>query len=230
MPGSISDIRNTLSNHKIAIFLAIVTSLTVALPQIYFRIDHLNDGVNKGIELLPDSPWSPRVREVQDGYPSLGSIYYKDGKDDPYLFQPLGSIVVGYLGKIFLLDINNTLLLSRIVLTFIVFLLIYSFTFFLSKDKQVSLCGAAVVILAEPILTPFGITQILQGLSPYEFLPISKPVNHAMIHVLLFSFLGSFWIFYKEKKWLFGIISGIILGLNFYNYFYSWTYFVVSFY
>ena len=83
--------------------------------------------IYQGIELLPDSPWSARVREVQDGHPNFGSIYYKDGKDNPYLFQPLGSMAVGYMGKVFSLDINNTLLLSRFVLTFVAFFLIYGF-------------------------------------------------------------------------------------------------------
>ena len=73
-------LRQSLLNHKLAILLAIVISIITAFPQVYFRIEHRNDGIYQGIELLPDSPWSPRAREVQDGHPNFGNIYNKDGK------------------------------------------------------------------------------------------------------------------------------------------------------
>src|ERR1051325_4711459 len=91
--------KDLLRKHWVVLILAATTSLIVAFPQIYFRIDHRNDGIYKGIELLPDSPWSARVREVQDGHPQFGSIYYEDGKNDPYLFQPFGSMLVSYMGE-----------------------------------------------------------------------------------------------------------------------------------
>lgn len=219
-----SGLRQVLSEHKRAIIIAVIASLIVAFPQVYFRIDHRSDGIYKGIELLPDSPWSARAREVQDGHPNFGAIYYKDGKNNPYLFQPLGSMVVGYTGEIFSFDINNTILLSRIVLTFVVFLLIYSFVFLLSKDRLAALCGAVVLLLANSILSYSGLLDVLHGRSPEDFLNISRPVNPAMIYVLFFGFLIAFWLFYKNKKWPCGILSAVLLGLNFYNYFYSWTF------
>jgi|GEM_PF-1305646 hypothetical protein len=219
-------LRQSLLNHKLAILLAIVISIITAFPQVYFRIEHRNDGIYQGIELLPDSPWSPRAREVQDGHPNFGNIYNKDGKDNPYLFQPLGSMVVGYMGKIFSLDINNTILLSRLVLPIVTFLLIYSFVFFMSRDKFAALCSAAVLLLADSALSYFGIKQLLHGVSADNFLRMARPVNPAMIYIFFFGFLTSFWLFYKklDQRWLYGIISTVLLGLNFYNYFYSWTY------
>ncbi|MEK7614410.1 MAG: hypothetical protein AAB428_01965 [Patescibacteria group bacterium] len=213
-----------ISRHKIAVVLAILTSIIVAFPQIYFRIDHKDDGVYQGIELLPDSPWSARAKEVQDGHPNFGAIYYKDGKDNPYLFQPLGSMVVGYTGKAFSLDINNTILLSRFVFTFAVFLLIYGFVFLLSKDRLAAICSTAVILLANSALSYSGLSDLLHGRSPEDFLNIARPVNPAMIYIFLFGFLAAFWLFYKNKKWTYGVLSAVLLGLNFYNYFYSWTY------
>ncbi|MDP3763181.1 MAG: hypothetical protein Q8Q92_00775 [bacterium] len=216
--------KDILREHKVAIILAILTSLIVVLPQVYFRIEHRNDGIYQGIELLPDSPWSARVREVQDGHSNFGSIYYKDGKNNSYLFQPLGSMVVGYMGKMFSLDINNTILLSRFVLSFVAFLLIYIFVFLLSRDKLTALCSTAVLLLADSILSFYGVRQILSGVSPDNFLRLARPINPAMVYILLFSFLTIFWLFYKKKNWRYGVASAILLGLNFYNYFYSWTY------
>jgi len=225
-------LKRIIIKHKTAIALAVFASIIVAFPQVYFRIDHkeisqeIGQPIYQGIELLPDSPWSARVREVQDGHPNFGSIYYKDGKNNPYLFQPLGSMVVGYMGKIFSLDINNTLLLSRLILTFTVFLLIYGFVFLFSRDKLVALSSASVLLLAESVLSLFGIKQLVHGISPDDFLRIARPVNPAMIYVLFFGFLSFFYLFYKktDKRWLYGIASAVLLGLNFYNYFYTWTY------
>ena len=225
-------LKRIVIEHKMVIVLAVFASIIVVFPQVYFRIDHkeisqeTGQPIYQGIELLPDSPWSARVREVQDGHPNFGSIYYKDGKDNPYLFQPLGSMAVGYMGKVFSLDINNTLLLSRFVLTFVAFFLIYGFVFLFSRNKLVALSSASVLLLAESVLSFFGIKQLLHGISPDDFLRIARPVNPAMIYVLFFGLLSSFYLFYKktDKRWLYGIASAVLFGLNFYNYFYSWTY------
>lgn len=212
-----------IGRHKMAIILAVLFSLFVAFPQIAFRIEHKDDGIYQGIELLPDNSWPPRVREIRDGH-GFGSIYYKEGKDDPYLFQPLGSMTVAYMGKAFSLDINDTLLLSRFVLSFIVYLLIYCFVFLLSRDKFAALSGASVLLLADAVMNFSGLRALANGISPSNFLNIGLPVNPAMIYILLFVFLASFWLFYQRRDYRWGVISAIILGLNFYNYFYSWTY------
>ena len=221
------NVKANLSNHWVAIILAILVSVIVAFPQVLFRIEHKNDGIYQGIELLPDSPWSARVREIQDGH-GFGSIYYKDGKDDPYLHTPLGSMVVAYMGELFSLDINNTILLSRLVLPFFAFLLIYIFVFLFSKNKFAALCSAAVILLADSLLDYSGIPRFLgdtlQGVSPSSFLELARPVYSLMIFIPFFAFLVSFWLFYQKRNWRWGAVSAVVLGLNFYNYFYIWTY------
>lgn len=217
-------IKDFIISHWGALACAIFVSILVVLPQILFRIEHkVPEQSTERIELLPDSPWSPRVREIQDGH-SFGNIYNKQGKDNPYLFQPLGSMIVAYMGMLFSLGINNTILLSRIVLPFVVFLLIYWFALLLSRDKLVSIVIAAIFLLADPFLTYTGISSLIHGVSPESFLRIARPVNPAMIYVFFFGFLIYFWKFFKEKRLGPGVIGSVLLSLNFYNYFYSWTY------
>lgn len=217
-------LKQMISEHRGAIILGIIVTLLCAFPQVYFRIDHRDDGVYQGIELLPDSPWSARAREVMDGHPWFGNIYNKDGKDQPYLFQPLGSIVVAYTGELFALDINNTILLSRIVFSFLVTILLYAFVFLISRDKLAALTSTAILLLADSVLRPFGVLQMFQGELPDEFLRLSRPINPAMIYVFFFGFLVSFWQYFKIKSVRYGVISAVLLGLNFYNYLYTWTY------
>lgn len=217
-------IRVYIKEHQVAIILALVASIITAFPQVYFRIDDRVESAYQGIELIPDSPWFARVREVQDGYTNFGAMYTKEGKGDPYLLQPLGSIVVGHLGKVFHLDINNTILLSKIVLSFFVFLLLYHFVHLISKQKLAALVASSAFLLADSIMTPFGITQVLHGLSPDNFLQISRPVNPLMVYILFFGFLVSFLQFYRRGGWEYGILSAVLLGFNFYNYFYAWSF------
>lgn len=211
-------------NHRWVFVLALLTSVIMAFPQVYFRIDHRGDGIYQGIELLPDSPRSALAREVLDGHPGMGNVYYKDGKDGPYLWQPLQPMVVGYMGKLFNLDINNTLLLSRVVLSFATVLLIYAFVFLLSSDKLLALSGAALIPLGDQITTFAGLSRLFSSLGPANFLQLSRPVNPAMTYIPFFAFLVVFWLFYQKRDWRYGIASAVLLGLNFYNYFYTWTF------
>ncbi len=214
--------KQILSEHKVAIILAIAISIITAFPTIYFRIDQKE--IYQGVELMNNSPWVPRVREVQDGHLNWGSIYYKEGKDLPYLFQPFGSMIVAYMGAIFSLDIGNTILLSFIVLSPIVFLLFYGFVYLLSQNRLIALSSSATILFAGPILSFWGLKRLFSGLSPKSFLELASPVNPAMIYIPVFLFLISFWIFYRKKSWKWGVLSAVFLSLNFYNYFYSWTY------
>ncbi len=211
-----------LKNHKWAVVFGLMIAILVASFQIYFRYD--NKDIYQGIEIMGDSPWTARIREIQDGHPLLGSIYFKEGKNDPYLFQPLGSILSGYLGSIFSLDINNTILLARLVFPFLVFLVIYAFVFLLSKDKSTALTSSIVIILAKVLFTRYGIFKILDGISPRSFLRFARPVIPALPTLFLFSFLLLFWLFLekKHKKW--GVLSVMVLGFSFYDYFYTWTF------
>lgn len=219
-------IKKLAMNHKAAIIFAVLASIIIAFPQIYFRIDNselYQEGV-QAIELLPFSNWTGRVKEVQDGHSSFGSIYYKEGKEDPYLFQPLGTIVVAYMGVLFGLNINNTILLSQLILPFSLFLLLYAFAFSQTRDKLASLSGATAILTIISLLSLGRIKQLLDGVSPVNYLELSISVVPVTVYLLLFGFLASFWVFYKKKDYRWGILSAILLGLNFYNYFYAWTY------
>ncbi|MBI2673849.1 MAG: hypothetical protein HYX23_01035 [Candidatus Zambryskibacteria bacterium] len=218
-------IRQTFLNHRMAIIFAILVSVITAFPQVYFRIDHkeLYQEGKQVVEMLPHGGWAERVNEIQGGH-GLGNIYQKEGKNDPYIYQPLGPMVVAYMGEIFALDINNTMLLSRLVLPFAVFLLIYGFVFLVSRNKFAALSSAVVLLFADSVLSYSGIALLLQGVSPGHFLRLARPVSPAVIYLFLFAFLLFFWQFYRKRNWQYGVLSAVLLGLNFYNYFYTWTY------
>jgi len=211
-----------LKNHKWAILFALIATAIIVSPQIYFRY-HYQD-TYQGIEIIGDSPWAPRVQEARDGHFNFGSIYYKDGKDNPYLFQPLGSIMVASLGKMFSLNLNDTFLLFRLIFPFLIFLIIYGFVLSFSKNKLAALTSATVILLAETLLSRSAIFLMLSGETPRNFLYLIRAVNPALTLFFFFGFLLLFWLFLEKKQWRWGIISTLILGLTFYDYFYTWTF------
>ena len=83
-----------IKDHKWAIFLAVLVGIIIAYPQAYFRYDNQDLYKGQGIETLTSSPRAYLVQEVRDGHLSMGSLWFKDGKNDPYIFQPLSSIIV----------------------------------------------------------------------------------------------------------------------------------------
>jgi len=216
----------TLKNHKWAIILALIVSVIVGCPQLYLRYDLGQN--SQGIEFFginDEIAWSARAREAYDGHPSLGNAYFREGKSDPYVIQPLGAAIIGTAGRILGLNINNALLLSRILLSFLVFLLVYSFIYLFSQKKLIALSISSFLILANSFFSKSAILKLLAGLSPtVNFVNYTRPVNPLMTHFFFFGFLLFFWLFYEKKRRKFGILSAVFLGLSFYDYFYTWTF------
>lgn len=223
----IKKIIQILKDHKWAILLAFIAAVIIASPQVYLRYD-LGDSY-QGIEIMGASDdeqnWLPRVREVQDGYPTFSCVFFKDGKDWPYLLQPLGTIMFASSGSLLSLDFNNTILLSRFFFSFIVFLIIYAFVFFLSKNKLTALSITTFFVLAKALFNRTLIAHLLSWGSPsLKFLNLTRPVNPLMTYFFFFGFLLFFWLFLKRKQWRWGILSALFLGLSFYDYFFTWTF------
>jgi len=212
--------------HKWALLFAFLVGIIVAFPQFYFPYDHAD--TYNGIYIATtdnEVGYLGRIQEVRDGHPLLGSINFKDGKDNPYIQSPLGEILIAYLGKIFFLDLNGTILLARFIFAFLGFLAIYGFVFLLSKEKLIAISAAAAVCLAKSLLSRGALIALLEGGAPTAyFLDNYRPVHPMVSFLFLFSFLVFFWLFFDKKQWRWGVISILILGLSFYLYPYTWSF------
>ncbi len=219
----------SVKNHKWAFLFAFLVGAIMVFPQIYFQYDHSQE--YQGIYISGtdnESFYLNRVAEVRDGHPSLGSPIFKEGKDNPYLQPPLGEIIIAYLGRIFFLDFNNTILLTKFLFPFLGFLIVYGFVFLISKEKLTALTSSTVLILANSLFSRHGLLVLLQGESPATaFLNFFRPVQPQMNFLFFFGFLLCFWLFFEKKQWRWGIISSLILGLSFYIYLYTWSFLYV---
>jgi len=212
-----------LIRHKWAVFLAVLVGIIMAFPQAYFRYDYKD--IYQGIDLkFTDAEpfyWN-RIQEVRDGYFLLGSVYLAEGKDSPYLQPPLSEIIVASLGNIFFLDTKNTILLSRFLFPILVFLFIYALVYKLTKRRVIGLISSSLILLTDNLQSIYSLlfNQTLQN----NALSYARPVCPQVHLLFFFSFLLFFWIFLQKKKWLYGLISALILGLSFYTYPYTWTF------
>lgn len=205
--------------------LAVFAAVIIAYPQIYLRSQDFYQGIERINASDDESPWMSRVREVQDGYLQMSNPYLKDAKSSPHLTQPLGAGIIAYLGKLFSLDINGTILLGRLLFPFLVFLIIYILILLVTKEKLPALTIPTFLFLGSTLFARKGIFQILSGVSPSStYLPLTRPVNPALTWFFFFGFILFFWLFLERKQKRWGILSVLMLGLSFYDYFYTWSF------
>jgi hypothetical protein len=220
-----------IKDHKWALVFAFLVSVIFVFPQVYFSFDH--GDAYQGIYISDtDNEYSylARIREVQDGHPSLGGVLSQDGKGDPYMQPPGGEILVGYAGRILSLDLNSTVLLARFIFPFLAFLAIYAFVFLITKEKLTALVAGIAVFFAEPLLSRGTILSILHGQAQSGFLDFYRPIHPQVSTTLYFLFLPFFWLFINsvaglssKKQWVFGAFSTLILAFSFYVYPYTWS-------
>lgn len=213
-----------IKDHKWAISFAFLIAIIISYPQIRFRFNESYQGIDMPLESAEDFYWT-RIQEVRDGYFSSASPYLREGKEGPYSQPSLPEISAAYLGKLFFLDLNNTILLTRIFFSFSLFLAIYSFIFLLFKEKLFGLAASTTVFFSSSLLKPLGLLKLLSGeISGDGFLGFSRITHPLVSSFFFFTFLSFFWLFLEKKRWYFGGLSGLFLGLSFYIYLYTWTF------
>jgi hypothetical protein len=214
-----------MKNHKWAIILALLAAIIISYPQIYFRYDHQDAyrGIDASLLTGDEYYYWSRIQEVRDGHLSLASPLFREGKDGPYSQPPLAEILAAFLGKLFFLDLNNTVFLTKFLLGFLLFLAIYSFVYLLLKEKLMAVASSSMIF--------FGITLLSRHGPEAEFLWFSRMLHPLVSSLFFFAFLSLFWLFLDgstklttRKQWISGAISALILGLSFYVYFYTWTF------
>lgn len=214
-----------LSYHKLAVITAILIGVIIAFPQVYFQFTQKDS--YKGIALggtSDETAFLVRIQEVRDGHYTLANSSWVDGKDLPYLFPPFSENITSFTGQIFGLNLVNTITLNRFIFPTFLFLLIYALLYQLTKRKSVALVASITVLLSTNLVNPMAIWNLFIHRKTYtDFMLFSRLITP--IHLsFFFGFLLLFWFFLQKRKWVYGVASGVILGLSFYTYPYTWTF------
>ena len=220
---------NLIKEHKWAIILAILVGIIMAAPHIYFIID--NQDTYQGIFMvgLDEGPYLSRIQESRDGHYWLSNPFWAEGKDNPYLWPPLPENFASFFGKILGLGLINTVLFENFAFPFFLFLILYALIYQLTEKKSFSLFSSFLIMLTPNLTDPQALWQLIANQKTTDtFLVYSRLISPQVHSLFLFGFFLSFLIFLKKKNWIIGILSGIILGLSFYVYPFTWM-FIASF-
>ncbi len=222
--------------HVFAIVLAFLCAFIIAVPSVIFRFDPSF----KGIDFLGtdgEASYLAQIHAVYNGDFSFGNVYMYEGKDQPYLKQPLPAVITAGLGKLLGLSVPDVNLAAKFVFPFTIFFLVYALGLLLTKRKDVSLIGACFVLLSPAttaLLNPHTWLPLLRHgvfvANDAEFLLYGRPINPQVSNLVFFAYLVAlftvltrFETWESRKKWGIGALAALFLGLTFYTYVFSFT-------
>lgn len=151
-----------------------------------------------------------RIQDVIDGHPFLSNAYLAEHKDGLPQQLFLAEFLLAQPLRLFHIDVAVGRVMYTGVLGFVVFGLVYTIFYVLSKRRFFAL-GCTLTLMVG-----FMMMRMLRPVSP-QF--------NIIFFLTQFLFLWKAIESSASKKWL--VASGINLGLLFYIYPYYWTYYVV---
>lgn len=177
--------------------------------------------------------YDARIRDVYDGHFKLANAFAAEYKNLPYLQPPLPEWITAAVGFLSFHDdpVIRIFFATRIALPFLLTLLIYLFLYRVTNSRGIALVGAASVMIGMDILQnwryvmrlvpflPFGNPD--PGSTPLTF---SRPISPQM-GVLFFFLYATFfweWLTHNTRRQLY--VAGVVLGLSFYVYIYTWAF------
>lgn len=219
-------LKNITTSHWFIFVSAVIFAFLISLPLVVFPFEVGRE--YQGIDIAHYGPdehyYLAKAREIVDGN-GLGNVVLREGKtgQDPYFSYIEYALVypwklLGLTEKINIVTIYN-------VYTFLwevtLILAIYSFLFALTKDKRISTLTAIFVVAGYTAVT----NHALFSSSFNIYLRFPFPL------VGSFSFFLYLYLLVEAnknlKKWAIWA-AGMVLGLSFYVYFYSWTFSLVA--
>ncbi|MFC1701020.1 hypothetical protein ACFLZ0_02695 [Patescibacteria group bacterium] len=213
-------------NHKWAIICAVLVGIIIAAPQIYFRFKHKDIYHNIGLGGADETAYLSRIQEVRDGHYSTANYVWLEGKDLPYLIPSLSEIIANFTGEIFGLNIADTTILNRFIFPACILVIIYILLYQLISKKIIALVISITVLLSTELVNPRALFNLIFKRLPSSsnFLPFNRLIAPQIHLIFFFGFLLFFWFFIKRQKMVYKFLSGIVLGLSFYTYPYTWTF------
>lgn len=211
-------------NHWAAIVGALVVGAMFVAPQFIFRANLGADFKGAYLGGTDSEQYYPRIQEVYEGKFKLTHPSMFEGKDLPYSNTPLGEIAAAGLGMTFGLNSREAVVLGTFVFPALLFLLFYSILYIVTSKRLLSFTAATGVLLASNfILYPVNVLDLFSNWSNIRVLLYNRPIHPQASSLFFFMWLVVFWSFVKHRmSRLLTIGSGILFGLLFYVYPFSW--------
>ncbi len=206
--------------------LAVLFAAVVLLPHGLQRTDFAYPF--KGIEIMGadgELYYAARVREVTDGYWSVGNAYYSDLKDTPFVQPPLAEWVIAMIGKVLGIGPVGAFVLMKGVFAFLIVIAVTGAFVALTGETWVALTAVALMLFANALLNaPWDLPGIFRDSLSLGFLRFARPINPQWPMLWFFATLWMFasWMRVRSTRKI--IIAALMTLMTLYSYVYAWTY------
>lgn len=222
-----------IKKHFAAILFSILIGVGMLVPQWYFSWSLGPD--YRGITIMgtdAETCYDARIKNAAEGG-GVGNPFFLEEKDE---VPPPGYVIAEEILALplYVFDISVSQL-SLIYLFFfpaLIFLLVYAFLYRLIRDRGGAIAGAFLVVFGYKLLTLSGIFNLFTWSGAYEqFSSYARPVNPQFSSLFFFGYLHTLLTIWRRKSKNISIIwYALVLffvGISFYIYFYTWTFFAV---
>lgn len=228
MNSSINKIIFLPRKHWGAILFSILIGFVVAGPQIWFIYSLGNN--YRGIHMTgadAELHYLARMKEVVEGG-GLGNPFIYEYKNNvPSTTYTISEAVLAWPAKVLNISIQNINLFYKFLLPIIIALLVYGLTYRLIGSRLWSISSMAMIVLGSTLVNFPDIMHLLRWEKVYtQFVTYSRPVNPELSSILFFAYLHVLLTALRKKTWNWFILLGILFGLSFYIYLYSYTFFL----
>lgn len=180
-------ILETAKNFKTKIMpLALIVGAIYILPHVFFILEqgknyHFFYKVSDDVSL-----YASRIREVYDGNYLNADPYIYENKTRPYIRPFLSEFLVGILGKILGLSIDNLIIFGDFIFPIIIFYLLFYFINLFVGSLSLSLFGSIAIMLAE---IPYSLIALVKLSLPLNTLTFSRPISPQFHYIFFVSCL-----------------------------------------
>lgn len=214
--------------HSVAIFLSILIGCIVVIPQILF-IYNLGDDY-QGIQMYgadAELHYLARMQESVDGE-GLGNPFIYEYKDNvPSTTYTISETILAWPAMVLGYSVPNLSLFYKFLLPAIIALLAYGLTYRLIGSRLWSAVSMFAVVLGPTLLNLPDILHLVRWEKVYsQFTLYSRPVNPEFSSILFFTYLHVVLTVLRKRNWGWFALLGVLFGLSFYIYLYSYTFFL----
>jgi len=215
-------------------WLAIVIAMVVAF--IYFAPYFLSlfENEYKGVlftSLDSEVHYLARLNEISEGYWNYASTYLYEYKDSSTVVNQYSDVLYGLIVGLLGISVVSFYLFAKIFFAFLNYLLWYFLSYLLSNNKKFSILTALFVTIGYTVKENINITDQINILfwkgDVSNFLVFSRIVNPLVVHPFFIISIILLFLFFKKNQLKYSIWFGVLLGLNYYLFFYSWVYLLV---
>ena len=225
--------------HWRPVVLAIAVGILCSAPAVYFRY---SDSGYKGVDFFgsdAENYYLGQIQEIYDGHFFSGNIFAIEGKNDPYVQQPMPAMIVAFLGKFLGISARDVNILTKFLFPAFLTLIVYALFLNLTGRKDLAIPMTAFVMMVQAtwifLNPPSWLPLLLRGEfvgTDYNFISYARPINPQISSIFFFGYLLCIWNFLsggfsgKTEK-ICGIAGAVILGLSFYIYFFTFSFLLV---